>query len=144
MRSGVVVELLPLGQPETPWRGSRGRGVTHRPGSVRDVAAIEDPYREQAEREFYAEVAEGRGYRVCQPLDELGGRSLHEVWTAGDHQAVEQWLTAAYARTDAIAERHRNDPEFMAMIRESQAEVHRLNAEQEHERQARLNRQRTA
>ena len=30
------------------------------------------------------------------------------------------------------------------MIRESQAEVHRLNAEQEHERQARLNRQRTA
>jgi len=108
------------------------------------MAAIEDPYREQAEREFYTEVAEGRSYRVCQPLDELAGRSLHEVWTAGDHQTVEHWLAAAYARTEAIAEQHRNDPEFMATIRESQAEVHRLNAEQEHERQARLNRQRTA
>ena len=88
------------------------------------MAASEDPYRELAEQQFYADVAEGHAYRVRQPVDELGGRSLHEVWSAGDRVAVERWLADAYARTEATAERHRADPAFMAAIRERSAANH--------------------
>jgi hypothetical protein len=50
---------------------------------------------------------------------------LHEVWTAGDHASVERWLDDAYARAEASAEAHRNDPEFVAMIERRRTEIAR-------------------
>jgi hypothetical protein len=84
-----------------------------------------DRYREQARAEFFADVEAGTDPRVTRPLDELGGRTLHEVWTAGDHASVERWLDDAYARAEASAEAHRNDPEFVAMIERRRTEIAR-------------------
>jgi hypothetical protein len=84
--------------------------------------AIQDPHGERARAEFFEEVASGTGFIVNRPYDDLGGRSLHEVWISGDHEAVERWLDTQYARTEAIVEQHRADPTYMAMIERRVAE----------------------
>ena len=48
----------------------------------------------------------------------MPGRSSEDRLTIRLAQAVEQLLMDWYAASEAAVERHRNDPEFMAMIRE--------------------------
>lgn len=79
--------------------------------------AIVDRYAEQARREFFHDVASGTGFLVNEPLGVLGGRSLHEAWVAGDRESVARWVGEADDRAEAVAERHRNDPGHMALLR---------------------------
>jgi hypothetical protein len=48
---------------------------------------------------------------------QIGNRTPTQAWLAGDHQAVEQLVAEWCATSEAAAERHRNDAQFMAMLR---------------------------
>jgi gamma-glutamyl:cysteine ligase YbdK (ATP-grasp superfamily) len=102
------------------------------------MAPIDDPYREQAEREFYEDVTEGRTDQVRQPRAFLGGRSLHDAWTDGDHEIVEKWLAEAYARNEAAAEQLGNDPQFVEMMRRRMVEIDERQAEEQVKRDIRV------
>jgi hypothetical protein len=41
-------------------------------------------------------------FTTCRRI-ELGGRSLHEAWAIGDHEAIECWLDATFEEADALA-----------------------------------------
>ena len=47
----------------------------------------------------------------------MTGRPLR-LGLLGDHHLVEKLVGDWYAASEAAAERHRNDPEYMAIIRE--------------------------
>ncbi len=102
------------------------------------MVPIDDPYREQAEREFYEDVAEGRTDQVRQPSAFLDGRSLHDAWTDGDHEIVEKWLAEAYARNEVAAEQLRNDPQFVEMMRRRMVEIDERQAEEQVKRDIRV------
>jgi len=53
--------------------------------------------------------------------EQLGDRTPTQAWLAGDHEAVEQLVAHWYAISEAAAEHRRNDPGFMAMLREKSA-----------------------
>jgi hypothetical protein len=48
---------------------------------------------------------------------ELGDRTPTRAWLDGDHELVEKLVASWYAASEVATERHRNDPEFMEMIR---------------------------
>jgi hypothetical protein len=78
--------------------------------------AVVDRYAEQARADFIEEVEAGTSFRVREPRDELDGRSLHEVWVAGDREGVQSWMADQYARTEAIVAAHHADAGYMARI----------------------------
>jgi len=49
--------------------------------------------------------------------EKLGGLTPTQAWLRGDHEAVERLVASWYAATERVAERHRNDPEFMKMLK---------------------------
>jgi len=95
------------------------------------MAFVEDPHITEARQQFLREVEQGTSVRTTLPRPELAGRSLHQVWVEEDHEAVLRWMQEQEAFARASAERHSNDPAFMAMLRERQAEVRRRNAERD-------------
>jgi hypothetical protein len=56
---------------------------------------------------------------------ELGDRTPTRAWLDGDHEAVEALIASWYEASERAAERHRNDPEFMAMLRQRRADISR-------------------
>ena len=53
--------------------------------------------------------------------ERLGERTPTQAWLAGNHELVEKLVMDWYAASEAAADRRRNDPEFMAMLREKGA-----------------------
>ena len=49
--------------------------------------------------------------------EELGGLTPTQAWLRGDHDAVESLVASWYAATERAAERRRNDPEFIEMLK---------------------------
>jgi hypothetical protein len=80
--------------------------------------AITDPYRERARADLIANIENGTpsDWFNMTTYAELDDRTPTEAWRAGDHEAVELLIDKWYADSEASAERHRNDPKFMAMI----------------------------
>jgi hypothetical protein len=89
---------------------------------VEPVIPIEANRRTAAFNELVHAIAHSTGEPTewwnYSRYEQLGDRTPTEAWLAGDHEAVEQLLMDWYAASEAAVERHRNDPEFMAMIRE--------------------------
>lgn len=52
-----------------------------------------------------------------QSYPELDGRTPTQAWLDGDEEAVRDLVDKWYADTQSAIDRHRNDPEFMAMLR---------------------------
>ena len=50
--------------------------------------------------------------------EELGNRTPTQAWLAGDHEAVERLVLNWYERSEAAADRVRNDPAFLRMLEE--------------------------
>jgi hypothetical protein len=80
--------------------------------------AIADPYRELARAQLIERIENGNAldWFNMTTYAELGDRTPTDAWQAGDHQVVELLIDKWYADSEASAERHRNDPKFMAMI----------------------------
>jgi hypothetical protein len=53
--------------------------------------------------------------------EQLGDRTPTQAWLAGDHEAVEQLVADWYTASEAAADRRRNDPEFMVVLRQKSA-----------------------
>lgn len=91
------------------------------------MPAAPDPYRERARAQFFEAGVNGsdadwfNGGESARA--QLGGRTPTEAWRAGDHKAVEQLLDHWYADAEALAERHRANPTYMATIERLRAEI---------------------
>ena len=86
------------------------------------VVPIQDNRRAAALNDLLQAIAHSTGAATewwnFSRYAQLGDRTPTEAWHAGDHKAVEQLVMEWHAVSEAAAERHRNDPEFMAMILE--------------------------
>ena len=54
---------------------------------------------------------------------ELGGLTPTQAWLRGDHDGVERLVASWYEATEQAAERRRNDPEFMRMLKRRSEEI---------------------
>ena len=95
------------------------------------MAFVEDPYNAEARELFLRKVERGTSLLTALPLPELAGRSLHQAWAEEDREVVLGWMEEQEGSTWASAEQHSNDPAFMAMLREHQADVRRRNVERD-------------
>jgi hypothetical protein len=86
------------------------------------VTPIEANRRAAALNELLRQIADSTGavteWWNFSRYEQLGDRTPTQAWLAGDHELVEKLVRDWYAASEAAADRHRNDPEFMAMIRE--------------------------
>ncbi len=57
-----------------------------------------------------------------RPWDELAGRTPTAALRDGDEPAVRVLIAEGYRRSEVAAERHRSDPEFVAMIERRSAD----------------------
>ncbi len=91
------------------------------------MPATPDLYRERARAQFFEAVANGSDAdwfnRSESARAQLGGRTPTEAWRAGDHKAVELLLDHWYADAEALSERHRADPTYMATIERLRTEI---------------------
>jgi hypothetical protein len=85
------------------------------------VTPVEANRRAAAFNELLRAIAHSTGDRSewwnLSRYEQLGNRTPTEAWLEGDHEAVENLLMEWLAASEAAVERHRNDPEFMDMIR---------------------------
>jgi hypothetical protein len=100
--------------------------------------AIADPYREQARADLIEQIAKGtpHDWFNMSTSQLLGDRTPTEAWQAGDHEAVERLIDQWYAEAEAHAERRRNDPKFMAMIKRRSEELDAKRAEADKHRRS--------
>jgi hypothetical protein len=133
------------GVPEQSPAVAGGTGEADRSGpasprsrSLPGIAPIPDPYREQAWADLIERIANGRpnDWFNMSTSELLGNRTPTEAWQAGDHQAVERMIDKWYADAEASAERHRNDPTFMAMLERRREELDAERAEADKRRRS--------
>ena len=82
-----------------------------------ELSEIESQRREDATALLIEELRAGRPGYWNHPYEQLGNRTPTEALADGDEAAVRELIAEGYRRSEESAERHRQDPEFMKMLR---------------------------